>query len=708
MPPARERPSRSRFAIDLLLLTALSAGSPGSAFAQTAAPDPAASEAADPLSASEPAPEPEMLVRGRRRPEVAQTTLDADEIRTAPGAFGDPFRAIDMLPSATPILSGLPYFYLRGTAPNNNAFYVDGVRVPLLYHVGLGAGVIHAGLIEQVDVFPSAPPASYGGAIGAIIAGQTRPPASRFHGEANLRLIDVGTLLEAPVGSDRRTLLVAGHYGYPGPILSAVSPEVDLGYWDYQVRADWRVTDEGTLGVFAFGSHDYFASGSPLDEVFVADFHRVDLRYDHAWGSGSLRVALTGGYDYRGASPSYLTDNSAAARVEFSQRLAPALRLRAGIVARIDDYGFTHRTPSEREPDVPSTVNPPPVNLTGGAHADVVWRIGPSVEIVPGVRFDVYRSTRPVEPGASRKTTTTVPAVDPRLAVRIGLAPAVDSITSGGLSHQFPSLRVGEVPGAVASGEGFPSGVTRLQSAAHASQGFEFALPEEVVVTATGFYSAFWGMTDLTAMCFEIVPPVTEPNLTGEPRPTGAYYCPGNRPVDGQAYGFEFMLRRSLSQRLSGWLSYALSRSTRQAYFPTLDGGEAAATVPSEFDRTHVLNAALTYDLGAGWRAGTRFLFYTGSPYSPLSGSIPVPPYHSLRGPLFMRLDIRLEKRWILGERAWIALVLEGLNVTLSEESSTLGQDCASDFGPEGGTTECKLSKVGPITIPSLGVEASF
>ena len=130
--------------------------------------------------------------------------------------------------------------------------------------------------------------------------------------------------------------------------------------------------------------------------------------------------------------------------------------------------------------------------------------------------------------------------------------------------------------------------------------------------------------------------------------------------------------------------------------------------MPSEFDRTHVLNAALTYDLGAGWRAGTRFLFYTGSPYSPLSGSIPVPPYHSLRGPLFMRLDIRLEKRWILGERAWIALVLEGLNVTLSEESSTLGQDCASDFGPEGGTTECKLSKVGPITIPSLGVEASF
>jgi hypothetical protein len=37
-----------------------------------------------------------------------------------------------------------------------------------------------------------------------------------------------------------------------------------------------------------------------------------------------------------------------------------------------------------------------------------------------------------------------------------------------------------------------------------------------------------------------------------------------------------------------------------------------------------------------------------------------------------------------------------------------LGQDCVGKFGPEGGTTECKLSKIGPITIPSLGVEAAF
>ena len=204
------------------------------------------------------------------------------------------------------------------------------------------------------------------------------------------------------------------------------------------------------------------------------------------------------------------------------------------------------------------------------------------------------------------------------------------------------------------------------------------------------------------------MPPTAGPNPTDGPPPPGPYFCPGNDPVRGRAYGFEFMLRRSLGQRFSVWLSYALSRSTRQVHFPTLEGGETVVTVPSEFDRTHVLNAALTVDLGDGWSAGTRFLFYSGAPYSPLAGSIPVPPYHGLRGPPFLRLDVRLEKRWELGESAFIALVLEGLNVTLSKESSTLGQDCVSMFGPEGGMNECKLSKIGPITIPSLGVEAAF
>jgi hypothetical protein len=142
--------------------------------------------------------------------------------------------------------------------------------------------------------------------------------------------------------------------------------------------------------------------------------------------------------------------------------------------------------------------------------------------------------------------------------------------------------------------------------------------------------------------------------------------------------------------------------------FITPGGVEAVATVASEFDRTHVLNAILAYDLGRRWRAGSRFVFYTGAPYSRLSGTQPVPPFNSQRDPAFYRLDVRLEKRWPIGQSGSIAFVFEGQNVTLSKETTGLATECVGTPGPNGLTTECKRGTIGPITIPSIGVEAFF
>jgi hypothetical protein len=151
-----------------------------------------------------------------------------------------------------------------------------------------------------------------------------------------------------------------------------------------------------------------------------------------------------------------------------------------------------------------------------------------------------------------------------------------------------------------------------------------------------------------------------------------------------------------------------LSRSVRQTRFLTLDGGESLVTVPSDFDRTHVLNAVLAFDLGRRWRAGARGVFYSGVPYSDLAGSVPVPPYNVHRDPPFVRLDVRLEKRWAIGDRGSMAFVVEGQNVTLSKEANTLGMDCRGTLTEERYTTECQRGTVGPITLPSVGVEAFF
>src|SRR5262249_8585899 len=49
----------------------------------------------------------EILVLGERTP--IRHRLGKAEVREMPGAFGDPYRAIEALPGVTPIVSGLPY-----------------------------------------------------------------------------------------------------------------------------------------------------------------------------------------------------------------------------------------------------------------------------------------------------------------------------------------------------------------------------------------------------------------------------------------------------------------------------------------------------------------------------------------------------------------------------------------------------------------------
>jgi hypothetical protein len=128
----------------------------------------------------------------------------------------------------------------------------------------------------------------------------------------------------------------------------------------------------------------------------------------------------------------------------------------------------------------------------------------------------------------------------------------------------------------------------------------------------------------------------------------------------------------------------------------------------SPFDRTHVFSGVLTYDFGAAVRAGVRATMYSGRPDFPAfyfgsqASEFAFGPgqiaQHRL--PAFYRIDVKIEKRWKLGAHHWIAVVFDFFDATLSKESIGFRCDIASGL--------CTAQQVGPITLPSLGVEAGF
>jgi hypothetical protein len=155
----------------------------------------------------------------------------------------------------------------------------------------------------------------------------------------------------------------------------------------------------------------------------------------------------------------------------------------------------------------------------------------------------------------------------------------------------------------------------------------------------------------------------------------------------GDAYGLEVSAREALSRSIFFLASYTLSRSTR-----TFEGKR----VPSAYDRAHVGQLAVLYDLGKNWKAGLRTLAYSGFPAEEVTqGTLGASPD---RVRPFFRLDARLSKRWLLSERAYVGLVFDMQNVTLSRE--------VFDVLCEDGV--CKPREIGPISIPTLVFEAGY
>lgn len=668
-------PVRARIRVNVLFSEPLSDPKP--------TPEPAHAESA-PSEAPPAAPvTTDVQVKGQRS--EARERLTRAEVRQLPGAFGDPFRAIEMMPGVTPIASGLPYFYVRGAPPGNVGYFFDGVTVPMLYHAAVGPAVIHPAFIEDVQLYSGAYPARFGRFAGGIVAGESGPPAGRFRGEASIRVIDSGAFLEAPFADGRGSAMVAGRYSYTGALVSLLVPEIELGYWDYQARIDYELDHDDSLTLFGFGAYDFLSAENDFgvqETVYDVTFHRLDLRYDHRGEATSYRLAATLGLDQTrsDAGDDLLTRSyRVGARFELEHRLGQGARLRAGADAAfstfdidisdddddvdVDASGLPEPGLSQRELDEAEEEADQAAfealfssrdDLIGGAWLDFVLDVGDGVTVTPGLRLDVYRT------GDALSF-----APEPRISARFELGERVTLRHDLGLAHQAPSFPI-PVPGLQANAEG------GLQLGVQSSAGIELELPFGFRASASAFQNVLFAGSDALGVSQLDNADVSVDSDTDR--------------VTAHSYGLELYIRRSLTERLGGFLSYTLSRSERSV--ERLEG-------PSSFDRSHVLNLALAYDLGRAWRAGARFMFYTGIP---AEVAYPKAAQDPPRSPVFYRLDWRLEKRWRLGESGFWALVIEVLNTTLHKE--VLEYSCYA-YG-------CTGDALGPVTVPSIGVEASF
>jgi TonB family protein len=634
-----------------------------------APPSPAVAPDAAPPDATGTAPTPPppvpsapiaVTVTGARPP--AARIISRAFARELPGAFGNPFAAIEASPGVTPTLSGAPYFYVRGAPPGNLGYFIDDIRLPALFHVLAGPSVLHPALVESLEFYPGPYPARYGRFTGGIAAGKVRRPSYALHGELSVRAFDSSGLIEVPLatGDSGTSLTVAGRVSYANPIAHLFAPEIDVSYWDYQARLSHQFSPRDELAVMAFGSRDQLTRENDegeRDVVFGNEFHRVQLRYQRELTAGSLRIMGVGGWDRSDQSEGdvRLTDATGRLRADLVTELGHGLRLSTGVDLGLDRYSLDlGRLEDEGDRRDYLARYPTRFDEVAGGYVGAHASPAPGVRVDFGSRVDVYGSKGALALGVS-----------PSVLAEFDVGPGVTLVHGFGLSHQPPSSDVPQPGTNPVLGEG-------LQHALQYSAGARVQLPADLRLELTVYQMALFNLSDGIGIS-------RIDNDDDQIEETSRAL--------GLSRGLEVLLEREMTEHLAGYLAYTLGSSRRSV---------GRAEGPALFDRRHVLSGALSYRFAAGFRAGARTTFYTGVPADvAYLAAAKDPP----RTTPFYRVDLRLEKRWRLNAAgAYWALVLELLNSTLRKEA--LGKSCSAYV--------CREDEVGPITIPSLGLEAMF
>jgi TonB family protein len=603
-----------------------------------------------------------VVVGEHRREEVSRISLRGAEIRQVPGTFGDPFRVVQTLPGVASAVSLLPFPIVRGASPASTGFLLDGVRIPLLYHLLSGPSVVHPEFIDEIQFFPGGAPAPYGGYTGGIIDGRTiRAPADQRLLDVDVNLLQAGIFVREPVKPLGATVTAAGRYGYPGFLLGLATNQVSLSYWDYQLRLDGGNARDGWT-IFFYGARDELDTPAanadpndtspPLAPSLILGFHRVDLRLHHSFGRLEAVARAVLGYDRTfsrgtdfsvwGAEPSLLL------RWPGSEKVT----LAGGLIGNFRDISQGAMAVAATNPlsAITTTLDR---FYVGSAFAEVLWRPTPKVLIRPGLRGDIYADG-----------TTRTSSVDPRLTVRYRLLDrdlpdvkpgsdddAVWLKASAGIYHQPPRF-VLPLPGL----DMMPLKYGLLRSY-QTSLGAEIPLEKRFQLSVEGFFNymdpTIFDLTvndqSVTTLPNNTLVPTT---IVTPPMDLQEFIDRLTKPQTGRAYGLEVLLRRQSKTGVFGWVSYTLSRSERL---------HPSGWAPYDFDRTHLVNVVAGLPLPRNWDIGIRWQYQSGKPTTTTAG------YNAARGDGFLRFDLRVDKRAVW--RRWLLdFYIDVTNVALLPE----------------------------------------
>ncbi|MBC6988389.1 TonB-dependent receptor [Hymenobacter sp. BT491] len=614
--------------------------------------------------------------------------ITTEEIKSNPGGNFDISKVVQTLPGVggggTGGTAGFRNdIIIRGGAPNENVYYLDGIEVPVINHfqtqgsAGGPAGILNVSFIEDVTLSTSAFHARYDNPLSSVLQFRQRDGnAERVQGNLRTSGTEVAGTLEGPLGRKdssgraRTTFLLSARRSYLQLLFKVLDLPIRPDYYDFQYKVTSKISPKTTLTTLGLGAIDHFrvevpSKTTPEKELIlrrnptIAQWnYTAGLNLRHLIRKGFVNVALSrtqlhNALDLFEGGPGVTDENK---RILLTRSMETENKLRAdvngtagrwqysyGLMGQYVQYDnrFFNRV-RRAVVDASGQVLQPDVDVRFQTAIDF-FRFGAFGQLtgsfLDGDRLTLSAGLRTDGNSFTTDGRNLGRTLSPRVSASYALRPTLNLNVSVGRYYKIP---VNTLLGFRDDAGNLVNKNNRYIQSDHYVTGLEWLPGPATRFTLEGFYKKY---NDYPV---SVRDGLSLANLGGD------FTALGNEAVTstgrGRAYGLEFFFQQKLTNKVFAVVSLTGFRSE----FTGRDG----VYKPSAWDSRFLASALLGRKLGRGWEMGIKYRAAGGSPYTPydlaasqasfLPTGRPVLDYARLntqRLKPFQQFDFRLDKR---------------------------------------------------------------
>ncbi len=611
----------------------------------------------------------EVVITGKTQKRNVRTTamgshkITMKSIENVPVLLGekDILKTIQLLPGVKPAGEGQAGYYVRGGNIDENLILLDEAPVYNASHVLGFFSVFNSDALRDANIYKGHIPARYGNRLSSVLEVRMKEGNDQeFHGQGGIGLISSRLTLEGPLKKDKSSFLISARRTYVDLLIKSIANDPDIDntkfyFYDFNLKGNYRFDENNRI----------FLSGYFGRDVFGFDDDNNSAGFD--WGNITGTLRFNHIYNSRLFSNTLLVFSDYNYLISLEDDNNSFFKLGAGIrdISFVNKFNYypndknkinfgleitKHRLrpnsfESSEDIEALGIEDLPDRNVLESAlYASNEQQIGEKVKFYYGLRlnnfihlgpgkFEKYDPDGNVLSSKEYKSNEIIKNFF-GWAPRLSLSYAINNESSVKFSfaktYQYLHLMTNSTS-SNPTDVWMPSGLNIPEQISYQeSIGYFKNLKEGLYeFSVEAYYKKMKNMADYkTGTQISLNPEVEKYLVYGQ----------------GKAYGLEFLIRKRQG-KLTGWLSYTLSRSLKQ--FDAINNGDWFS---ARQDRIHDFSIVANYkasqriDLSAVW------VYYTGNAVTFPAGFYMVDgveyPYFSERNgsrmPDYHRLDFSI------------------------------------------------------------------